>query len=351
MDKIKVLFLAANPTNTTRLALDEEIRAITEKIRASEYRDLIELVSVWAVRADDLLQALNQHQPQIVHFSGHGEPSGEIILVDSDKAAKNVSIKAIKALFKTLKDNIRVVVLNACYSHAQANALTEVIDCVVGMNAAIGDQAAMTFAASFYRAIGFGRSVQEAFEQGQAAILLEGLSEEDTPELLTRRGLDPARIFLIKPRTPVVVGPAVRPSKQPPELLQDLLAALHKEGYTNVESPEWLDLVMLKQTMRGLVPKVVAVSIAISATAASTSLEETFARFKKWSKGLLGNNGIATLVYVYEEPPIELVERILKLGRGILGYGQVVPYVYDASTRKFWFWQPILGTQTTDKLK
>jgi len=30
MDKIKVLFLAANPANTNRLKLDEEIRAITE---------------------------------------------------------------------------------------------------------------------------------------------------------------------------------------------------------------------------------------------------------------------------------------------------------------------------------
>jgi len=198
MSKIKTLFLAANPTGTTQLKLDEEIRAITAKIRASEYRDLLELVSVWAVRPDDLLQSLNEHKPQIVHFSAHGSLSGEIIFVDNNGTTKLVSNKAIKELFRTLKDNIRVVILNACYSRSQAEAITEVIDCAIGMNTAIGDQAAIIFAASFYRAIGFGRSVQEAFEQAKTALLLEGIPEENTPELLVRAGVDPAQIFLVE---------------------------------------------------------------------------------------------------------------------------------------------------------
>ena len=51
---IQVLFLAANPAGTTPLALDEEIRAIDAKIRGAEYRDRLELASHWAVRLDDL---------------------------------------------------------------------------------------------------------------------------------------------------------------------------------------------------------------------------------------------------------------------------------------------------------
>jgi hypothetical protein len=195
---VKILFLASNPDRTSPLQLDEEIRAITSKIRASDYRDVLELTSLWAVRPDDLLQALNEHKPQIVHFSGHGSAAGEIVLMDDDRKDKPVSTAALKMLFTTLKDNIRVVVLNACYSRIQAEAITEVIDCAVGMNAAIGDQAAVTFAASFYRAIGFGRSVQEAFDQGRTALLLEGVPEEDIPELLVRRGINPASILLIE---------------------------------------------------------------------------------------------------------------------------------------------------------
>lgn len=55
MDGITILFLAANPARTGKLMLDEEIRAITEKIYASEYRDYLKVESYWAIRPDDLL--------------------------------------------------------------------------------------------------------------------------------------------------------------------------------------------------------------------------------------------------------------------------------------------------------
>jgi hypothetical protein len=38
-EKIRILFLAANPKDTTQLRLDEEIREIQAKIRAAEFRD------------------------------------------------------------------------------------------------------------------------------------------------------------------------------------------------------------------------------------------------------------------------------------------------------------------------
>lgn len=211
MNKVKTLFLAAYP-DASPLKLDEEIRAITQKIRASEYRDTLDLVSAWAVRPDDLLQTFNEHKPHIVHFSGHGSPSGEIILVDESlvngkRVSKPVSPVAIKALFQALKDNVQVVLLNACYSRIQAEAIRAVIDCVIGMKSAIGDQAAITFAASFYRALGFGRSVKEAFEQGKVALLLEGIPEDDTPELLCRPGIDPAKVFLVGYPSDSYAGP------------------------------------------------------------------------------------------------------------------------------------------------
>lgn len=217
MSNIKALFLASNPKNTNLLALDEEIREINAKIRASDNRDSIDLISAWAVRPDDLLQMFNQHRPQIVHFSGHGSESGEIILTSDNGEIKPVSNSALKSLFTTLKDNIKVVVLNCCYSKEQAKAITQVIDCAVGMSDAIGDKAAITFAASFYRAIGFGRSVKEAFDQGITALLLEGIPEENTPELLVRDGVNPSQVFLLKPLTPDPHGSRGNRSKDPEE--------------------------------------------------------------------------------------------------------------------------------------
>ena len=198
-DKCQILFLAANPAGTKSLALDEECREIEQKIRAADYRDALNLITKWAVRPDDLLQHLNQFKPHIVHFSGHGSPREEIILSDNDRQPKAVDKAALKQLFSTLKDNIRLVILNACFSRPQAEAITEVIDCAIGMKQAIGDKAAITFAASFYRAIGFGRTIQQAFDQGKTALMLEGIPEQDTPELLVRPGVDPNAIFLAQP--------------------------------------------------------------------------------------------------------------------------------------------------------
>jgi hypothetical protein len=200
LNKIKVLFLAADP-GTSKLKLDDEIREITNKIRDSKYRDSIELVSYWAVRPGDLIQALNEIKPQIVHFSGHGNSKGEIIVKDINGLPKALSTEAIKSLFKTLKDNIKVVVLNSCFSKPQAEAIAELIDCSIGMKTEIGDDAAIVFSSAFYRAIGFGRSIQEAFEQAKTALLLEGIPEENTPVLLVKSGSDPTNMRLLNNNT------------------------------------------------------------------------------------------------------------------------------------------------------
>ena len=196
--KFKILFLASSPEEEAPLRLDEEMRAIEQKINASEHRDAVELVSRWATRPDDLLQHLNTHKPTVVHFSGHGSYVGELVLMDDARHAKPVSPAALRALFAVLKDNIQLVVLNACYSQVQAKSISEVIDCVIGMNDSIGDDAAIRFSASFYRAIGFGRSVKEAFEQSKVSLMLEGIPEEKTPELFVRSGVDPSSLYLVR---------------------------------------------------------------------------------------------------------------------------------------------------------
>jgi CHAT domain len=197
MSKCTILLFAANPHGTGQLSLDEEARQIDHKIREADHRDVVDLITKWAVRPDDLLHHLNRYRPQVVHFSGHGSPEDEIILLDSAGKPKPVSKAAIKYLFATLKDNIQLVFMNACFSRPQAEAITEVIDYAIGMKQAIGDQAAIVFAASFYRAIGFGLSVWNAFEQGKSALMLEGIPEENTPELLVRRGADPKNTYLV----------------------------------------------------------------------------------------------------------------------------------------------------------
>ena len=198
-EKIKVLFFAANPRDQEQLLLDEEVRDIMQQIRLSEYRDSVELHSRWAVRTSDLLQALNEHKPRVVHFSGHGSEADELVFLAEDGSSKFVTEEAMAASIVTVADHVRVVFFNTCYSRAQAQAAAQHVDVAIGMNDSIGDAAARVFAAQFYSAIGFGYSVERAFNQAKARLMLEGILEENTPELFVREGMSADEIVLVRP--------------------------------------------------------------------------------------------------------------------------------------------------------
>ncbi len=183
--------LAANPLSTQRLALDDEAREIEEKIRLSRDRDCFDIVTRWAVRPADLLRFLNEVRPHIVHFSGHGGRDGEIVLSTGNSTDHTVSATALAEVFRVMRDNIRVVMLNACYSASQAQAIGAHIDYIVGMRTTVEDTSAIVFSAAFYSALGYGRSVVEAFEQAVTAIMLHGLPGHDVPQLLARHDADP----------------------------------------------------------------------------------------------------------------------------------------------------------------
>lgn len=193
-DKIKILFLAASPTNTTHLQLDKEHREIGDRLQKTKYRDSFQLESKWAVRVGDLSAHLMEHKPNIVHFSGHGSKAHELIFLNNTDEAHSVSAERLSKLFSVLKDNIRCVVLNACYSEGQAQAIAQHIDCVIGMSDAIGDDSAIVFAAHFYQALAYGRSIQDAFDLGCLEIDMENLDEGSKPKLICQ-GKNAKEIF------------------------------------------------------------------------------------------------------------------------------------------------------------
>ncbi len=201
--KMKILFLASNPTSSERLALDEEARSIEDKVRAARLRDEIEFRTKWAVRPADLQQILLEEDPTVVHFSGHGGgPFGLVLHSDVEGDDSAVSSAALADLFRVLKDRIRIVVLNACYSKEQAEAIVEEIDFVVGMADSIGDEGARVFAAAFYRGLAFGKTVQTAFDLGLNELGLLALTgDQDVPVLLTRDDVDAESVSLMDTNT------------------------------------------------------------------------------------------------------------------------------------------------------
>jgi hypothetical protein len=180
-----ILFLAANPSGGSARRLEEEIRTIELRLRLSEMRELFDVRPKLALRVSDLTRFLLQYKPEIVHFAGLGTTSGEIIVEDDAGGSLPVSPAAIGNLFSILKDNVRCVVMSACYAEIQAQVIVPHVGCVVGMKDLLSDEAAISFAAGFYQALGFGRSIQTAFDLASIQLELQGLHTQASPVLLT----------------------------------------------------------------------------------------------------------------------------------------------------------------------
>jgi hypothetical protein len=194
---VTILFLGANPSDKTRLALGQQVREITQRLRATTHGSKFHIIQEWAVRSAELQACLLRHKPDVIHFSGHGNSEGQILVEDDRGTGSPIDREALGNLFKLLRRNIRCIVLNACYSADQADEIAQHIDCVIGMSTAIQDAAAINFAGAFYQAIGFGASIQLAFDLGCNQLDLQSLAEADAPRLVLRRGVNPAEICFV----------------------------------------------------------------------------------------------------------------------------------------------------------
>jgi hypothetical protein len=232
-----ILFLAANPGDTGRLALDREARAIHVELKHSGHRDRFEFVTRWAAEPLDLLRELRELKPTIVHFSGHStrlddsadrEQGRDVAAASSeaelggmvfDSASGSGKVVTPEALAQTLGAagaSVRLVVLNACYTASTAEVLLARVDCVVGISGAVHDDAARNFAIGFYGGLGEHESIAAAFAQGKAAIRLDGLPDADRPQLQVRDGFDAAQLILAASAPSVLVAvPCPYPGMRP----------------------------------------------------------------------------------------------------------------------------------------
>jgi hypothetical protein len=111
MAKHTILFLAANPIGTDRLALDREARSIHAELRRSGYRDRFVFESRWAVEPLDLLRELRELKPTVVHFSGHSGQDG-LRLQTAEGGTQLVSPSALAEAFGAAGPSVKLVVLS-----------------------------------------------------------------------------------------------------------------------------------------------------------------------------------------------------------------------------------------------
>ncbi len=188
--EINILIISSNPEDQDQLNYGKEHREIRDRIRKSPESYRIKIHDRTAVRAQDLITAINETNPDFIHISGHGDDKS-LAIQDGNGETVDLTEKMLKAAIDSSENEIKILVLSACHSHQIAEGLSKTIPIAIGMNDAIGDDDAVVFASQFYSSLAFGKSVSTAFEQGKAAVLIEGLEDNDVPELYSKDDIDP----------------------------------------------------------------------------------------------------------------------------------------------------------------
>jgi hypothetical protein len=200
--KTRILLLGSLPSDSGQLGLQREFEGIHEEMIRSSSRDLFEIHQRWEARAHRLQSVLMEVRPDVVHFAGHGNPSGELSFLGPRGTASPADAEAVAQVFRII-GGVRCVVLNACYSDRQAALLSRHVDAVVGMTRAVEDKYAIAFAAGFYGAVGYGRSVADAVALARTYGILSENRAADASRLYARPGVDPSQVFLHVRQGPV----------------------------------------------------------------------------------------------------------------------------------------------------
>ena len=165
---VRILFVSANAPTDLHLDIEREQRGVQNSLMLGKYRDQFAVILAPAIRPEDLPTRLSNESPAVVHFSGHGLQEGVIF------RESNIAISGPQLAEALTNRNVRLVVLNSCFSLDQAEAISNVVPSVVGTKKAVSDNDAVRFSEALYRGLADGRTVGEAFRDAKDAVGLTG---------------------------------------------------------------------------------------------------------------------------------------------------------------------------------
>lgn len=170
------------------LRLEAERQLIEKTIQ--KYHGQYEFRNWDGITAEDLMTVLQNFKPNILHFSGHGtELDGIPVFLDKNDHGKIVPTQAFLDALTHYKTNLKLVVLNACYTSSLASKIVKNIDCVIGNPSEVSDEQATTFASFLYDCILDGDSVGDAFDKAKTNSKLSGCNHSSAATCSSRKGV------------------------------------------------------------------------------------------------------------------------------------------------------------------
>ena len=197
---LRILGMVANPADQAQLDVAVEKERVEQALADLRTDGLVELTWLDGQGWRDLHRALRRQQWHIFHFIGHGgfdrlQNEGYLLFADTQGNSRRMTAASLGRLLGD-HDPLRVVLLNACeggqsgddvFSSTAATLVRSGIPCVLAMQYAITDAAAIEFARTFYEALADGLPTETAVSDARKSITFsrQNSLEWGTPVIFT----------------------------------------------------------------------------------------------------------------------------------------------------------------------
>lgn len=172
-----VLIIGANPASEPQLNLAKELNAI-EKLWKDNGRGTVQVLP--RVTVGGLYEAVRSRPVHIIHYMGHADREGRILLEDGDTSFPDrVTAESLTRLLTHI-DSLFFVFLNACYTATPATSADPFstmgpaislavagVPNVLAMQFPIADDVAAVFGESIHRELIAGASIESAVVSGR----------------------------------------------------------------------------------------------------------------------------------------------------------------------------------------
>lgn len=149
--KYKILFLGSSPIGKLTLKIGEEFLDIN-KVLNKDFYELLE--PKFGFQRNDIQAEVNTKFPNLIYFTCHGTPEGELILSTDKNKPDKLPLQNLKDIIEnlvTVHKQITCVVFSACKSEIQAKEISRLIPYCVGMSEPVSEKVGFAFTEGFFQ--------------------------------------------------------------------------------------------------------------------------------------------------------------------------------------------------------
>lgn len=192
----RVLILYSNPSDTVRIRLDKEHRAIDQVLNALKL-PAGTIVRKHATTFDDFARALAETEYSVVQFSSHGSTEGIYLEASSANKGELITADRIAGLLGHTQPALRLAVFMSCFSSASLGDLIKAAPYILTIHGPADDNTSIEFVRVFYERLLHDHSIE------RACFFAQEITSEVLQVVLSRRGLSSVEgnfLFRVFPR-------------------------------------------------------------------------------------------------------------------------------------------------------